>query len=88
MLKTVECFFFNYLNIFNAENYVGRDSLKTWQDSNHPWLELSDVCVRTTQNIRITVIPFYIGLKVNKKNLKKIFFFSNYFIIKLNLLLF
>lgn len=50
--------------MFQEPGFVARESLKAWQESNHPWLELSDVCVRTTQNIRVTVIPFYIGVKV------------------------
>ena len=44
--------------------YIARQSLKAWQQRNHPWLEMSDVCIRTTQNIRVTVTPFYIGFKV------------------------
>ncbi|CAF0815360.1 unnamed protein product [Brachionus calyciflorus] len=47
--------------------FVARESLKAWQESNHPWLELSDVCVKTTNNIRVTVIPFYIGVKEDQR---------------------
>lgn len=43
--------------------FQGRDTLKSWQDKNHPWLELSDVHRETTENIRITVIPFYMGCR-------------------------
>lgn len=35
-----------------------------WQEKNHPWLELSDVHRETTDNIRVTVIPFYMGMRV------------------------
>ena len=42
---------------------MGRESLKAWQESNQPWLELSDVYKRTTNGVRVTVIPFYIGVK-------------------------
>lgn len=43
--------------------FEGKDTLKTWQEKNHPWLELSDVHRETTENIRITVIPFYMGCR-------------------------
>lgn len=43
--------------------YEPRDTLKAWQDRNHPWLELSDVHKETTENIRVTVIPFYMGCR-------------------------
>ena len=39
------------------------DTLKAWQKKNHTFLELSDVHIETTNNIRITVIPFYMGKK-------------------------
>lgn len=47
--------------------FSAKDNLKAWQDSNHPWLELSDICIRVTQNIKVTVIPFYIGVKEDQK---------------------
>lgn len=48
-------------------NLVPRESLKTWQESNHPWLELSDVFIGVTNNIKVTVIPFYIGVKEEQR---------------------
>lgn len=42
---------------------VPRDTLRSWQEKNHPWLELSDVYKETTENIRVTVIPFYMGCR-------------------------
>jgi len=42
-------------------SYVAKDTLHEWQDKNHPWLELTDVHRETTENIRVTVMPFYIG---------------------------
>lgn len=51
--------------------FIARESLKAWQESNQPWLELSDVYKRTTNNIRVTVIPFYIGVK--EEHRKKLF---------------
>lgn len=39
------------------------DTLKAWQKKNHPWLELSDVHKETTEGIRVTVIPFYMGCR-------------------------
>ncbi|XP_069768464.1 polymerase delta-interacting protein 2-like [Narcine bancroftii] len=43
--------------------FVARDTLRAWQERNHPWLELSDVHRETTENIRVTVIPFYMGMR-------------------------
>jgi hypothetical protein len=43
---------------------VGNNDLTKWQDA-HPWFELKEVYTRTTQNIRVTVIPFFIGVKVH-----------------------
>ena len=40
-----------------------QDTLRAWQEKNHPWLELSDVHKETTENIRVTVIPFYMGYR-------------------------
>lgn len=47
-----------------APPFTARDTLKAWQEKNHPWLELSDVHRETTENIRVTVIPFYMGMRV------------------------
>lgn len=43
--------------------FEGQESLKAWYQKNHPWLELSDVHKETTENIRVTVIPFYMGCR-------------------------
>ncbi|ROT75550.1 hypothetical protein C7M84_005906 [Penaeus vannamei] len=43
--------------------FGARETLKAWQERNHPWLELSDVHKETTENIRVTVIPFYMGCR-------------------------
>lgn len=55
-----------------APPFTARDTLKAWQEKNHPWLELSDVHRETTENIRVTVIPFYMGMRVNSSVLKEI----------------
>lgn len=44
--------------------FTPRDTLRAWQEKNHPWLELSDVHKETTEDIRVTVIPFYMGARV------------------------
>lgn len=36
------------------------DLLDSWRNK-HPWLELSRVYKETTENVRVTVIPFYLG---------------------------
>ena len=46
-------------------SYAAKDTLYEWQDKNHPWLELTDVHRETTENIRVTVMPFYIGSRVS-----------------------
>lgn len=50
--------------VFVVPPFTARDTLKAWQEKNHPWLELSDVHRETTENIRVTVIPFYMGMRV------------------------
>lgn len=39
------------------------ETLKAWQKKNHTFLELSDVHIETTNSIRITVIPFFMGCR-------------------------
>jgi len=43
--------------------YSAQETLRAWQEKNHPWLELSDVHKETTEGIRVTVIPFYMGYR-------------------------
>lgn len=43
--------------------FTAQDTLRAWQKKNHPWLELSDVHKETTEGIRVTVIPFYMGCR-------------------------
>lgn len=57
-----------------APPFTARDTLKAWQEKNHPWLELSDVHRETTENIRVTVIPFYMGMRVREQRECGIFF--------------
>lgn len=45
-------------------HFSPKDTLRAWQEKNHPWLELSDVHRETTDGIRVTVIPFYMGARV------------------------
>jgi polymerase delta-interacting protein 2 len=55
---------------YNSEgepSFTARETLKAWQDKNHPWLELSDVHKETT-DIRVTVIPFYMGCRESHSN--------------------
>ncbi|XP_065140541.1 polymerase delta-interacting protein 2-like isoform X1 [Paramisgurnus dabryanus] len=44
-------------------SFVPRDALHAWQEKNHQWLELSGVHRETTENIRVTVIPFHMGMR-------------------------
>ena len=54
------------LSYFVEPPFEAQDTLLTWQEKNHPWLELSDVHKETTENIRVTVIPFYMGYRENQ----------------------
>jgi len=42
---------------------VGQESLGSWFEKEHPWLQLSDVHRETTEGIRVTIIPFYMGCR-------------------------
>uniref|UniRef100_A0A0B7A2K6 ApaG domain-containing protein n=1 Tax=Arion vulgaris TaxID=1028688 RepID=A0A0B7A2K6_9EUPU len=44
-------------------SFVARETLGAWQEKNHPWLQLSDVHRETTEGIRVTVTPFYMGCR-------------------------
>ena len=48
--------------------FVAQDTLRNWEEKNHHWLELSDVHKETTENIRVTVIPFYMGCREHAQN--------------------
>lgn len=54
---------FLVLNPKGDPPFLAQETLKAWQNKNHPWLELSDVHKETTENIRVTVIPFYMGCR-------------------------
>lgn len=43
--------------------FIAQETLIAWQRKNHPWLELSNVFKETTENIRVTAIPFYMGYR-------------------------
>lgn len=43
--------------------FVARHALKDWTRRNRFWLEPTDVYKETTNDIRVTVIPFYMGCK-------------------------
>ena len=45
--------------------YVAQDTLRLWHEKNHRWLELSDVHRETTEDIRVTATPFYMGERVH-----------------------
>ena len=42
-------------------------ALKTFKEKYHMCFEITEVCRNTTDNIRITVIPFYLGTEENRK---------------------
>uniref|UniRef100_A0A915IMV2 ApaG domain-containing protein n=1 Tax=Romanomermis culicivorax TaxID=13658 RepID=A0A915IMV2_ROMCU len=45
----------------NSIKYEPTDVLRIWTEENRQWLSLSAVYRKTTDNIRVTVIPFYMG---------------------------
>ncbi|XP_030065004.1 polymerase delta-interacting protein 2 [Microcaecilia unicolor] len=40
-----------------------QETLRAWQEKNHQWLELSDVHRETTEQLRVTATPFYMGVR-------------------------
>nr|XP_033800229.1 polymerase delta-interacting protein 2-like isoform X2 [Geotrypetes seraphini] len=42
---------------------MAQETLQAWQEKNHQWLELSDVHRETTEQLRVTAIPFYMGVR-------------------------
>ncbi|ESO91619.1 hypothetical protein LOTGIDRAFT_121872, partial [Lottia gigantea] len=58
---------FNKFLLYDPESsppFVMTEMLRTWHDKNITELQLSEVRRETTENIRVTVIPFYLGKKV------------------------
>merc|ERR1712243_30852 len=53
--------------------FQAQDTLRAWQEKNHPWLELSDVHKETTEDIRVTVIPFYMGFRQGENQQNNVF---------------
>ena len=43
--------------------FVSRETLAAWRSKNQ-WLEMTEVRRETTNGIRVTVIPFYVGRQV------------------------
>ncbi|XP_046841006.1 polymerase delta-interacting protein 2-like [Xenia sp. Carnegie-2017] len=46
-----------------GKGHIALDTLRLWHEKNHKWLELSDVHRETTEDIRVTAIPFYMGTR-------------------------
>ena len=51
---------------FSVPSFGASEALRNWHGKNHKWLELSDVHRETTESIRVTVIPFFMGSRVSK----------------------
>lgn len=41
--------------------FIPRELLTVWREKNHHWLSLSEVHRETTNGVRVTVMPFYMG---------------------------
>jgi len=52
----------------NDPPFIAKETLKSWQERNSPWLELSDVHKETTENVRVTVTPFYMGCRESQNS--------------------
>ena len=46
-------------------SYIARDVLGLWRERNRDWLELNEVHRETTNGIRVTVMPFFMGHRDN-----------------------
>lgn len=58
---------------------MAQETLRAWQKKNHPWLELSDVHRESTEGVRVTVIPFYMGCRESQTTAV---YWVSFFIIK------
>ena len=54
---------------FSVPSFGASEALRNWHGKNHKWLELSDVHRETTESIRVTVIPFFMGSRVSKAHM-------------------
>lgn len=71
----------------NDVSFKASETLYAWQERNHTFLELTEVHREVTEDIRVTVIPFYVSFyrfysSMNKNALKSDFNpfdWSNYF---------
>ncbi|KAH3886177.1 polymerase delta-interacting protein 2-like [Dreissena polymorpha] len=53
--------FFIRDDLSNGPRYIKTDSLRQFQEDLYPYLHMKDVYRQTTESVRITVIPFYVG---------------------------
>lgn len=61
-------FIYKLLLQFTDPPFIAQETLRAWQKKNHPWLELSDVHRETTEGVRVTVIPFYMGSRESQNS--------------------
>ena len=57
----------NYRFMFTALAFIPKKIFPEWQSKSFPWSCLWKVYRDTTENIRVTVIPFYMGFRVSYK---------------------
>jgi len=57
--------FFNSDSDDNSK-FKPNETLLAWKEKNHHWLQLSDVYKETTNNIQVTAIPFFIGVRYSQ----------------------
>lgn len=57
--------------------YIPRDVLHPWRERNHSWLELSQVHRETTNGVRVTVMPFFMGHREQQQGARVFFWRYN-----------
>ena len=57
-----------------------QSTLHNLLETNHPYLELCDVHKETTENIRVTVMPFYMGFREQQQKNSKVWWVSTKYV--------
>ena len=58
--------FLNTILLLIVENFPANNNLlMSWQQKNVKWLQNVEVHCETTQGIKVTVMPFYMGCRVS-----------------------
>lgn len=69
MIKVMSFIIFIPFYLFEDGPFIVRDLLSSWHQKNVCWLEKVEVHRETSRNVRVTVMPFYMGSKVSLRYL-------------------